>query len=166
MQETFCSCLDFCRACGRQPCFYITGGDPILHPDFWRLLGVMREHGIPFPIPGNPFLLRDEVCQRRKGYGCEKYQLSLDGLRDTHDWFRRPGSFDCTPEKPGCIHRAGLRSAVMTAVPGASVDEVAAAGVDISASARCCPAGGEKDAGIAPMRDRKLLEDCGRKSRE
>ena len=46
---------------------------------------------------------------RLKGYGCRKYQLSLDGMRETHDWFRKPGSFDCTLEKIGCINRAGIR---------------------------------------------------------
>lgn len=28
---------DFCETFGRQPYLYVTGGDPILHPHFWRL---------------------------------------------------------------------------------------------------------------------------------
>ena len=114
IQETFYNCMDFCEVYGRLPYFYITGGDPILHPDFWRLLALLKEHDIPFAILGNPFHLTDEVCMRLKGYGCRKYQLSLDGMRETHDWFRKPGSFDCTLEKIGCINRAGIRSVVMT----------------------------------------------------
>ena len=93
MQETFYNCLDFCEVYDRQPYFYITGGDPILHPDFWRLLALLKDYDIPFTILGNPFYLNDEVCKRLKEYGCRKYQLSLDGLRETHDWFRKPGSF-------------------------------------------------------------------------
>lgn len=112
------------RVYGRLPYFYITGGDPILHPDFWRLLALLKEHDIPFAILGNPFHLTDEVCMRLKGYGCRKYQLSLDGMRETHDWFRKPGSFDCTLEKIGCINRAGIRSVVMTTVSGANISEV------------------------------------------
>ena len=88
IQETFYNCMDFCEVYGRLPYFYITGGDPILHPDFWRLLALLKEHDIPFAILGNPFHLTDEVCMRLKGYGCRKYQLSLDGMRETHDWFR------------------------------------------------------------------------------
>ena len=99
LEDTFYNCLDFCEMYGRTPYFYITGGDPILHPDFWRLLGLLKEHEIGFTILGNPFHLNDQVCMELKGYGCEKYQLSLDGLRETHDWFRKPGSFDCTLEK-------------------------------------------------------------------
>ncbi len=122
MQDTFYNCLDFCEVHDRLPYFYITGGDPILHPDFWRLLGLMKQHGIPFTILGNPFHLDDAVCRRLKEYGCEKYQLSIDGLRETHDWFRKPGSFDTTLEKIGCINRAGIRSVVMTTVSGKNID--------------------------------------------
>lgn len=89
MQETFYNCLDFCAVHDRLPYFYITGGDPILHPDFWQLLELLKTHSIPFTILGNPFHLNDAVCQRLKNYGCEKYQLSIDGLRETHDWFRK-----------------------------------------------------------------------------
>ena len=78
MQETFYNCLDFCAVHDRLPYFYITGGDPILHPDFWQLLELLKTHSIPFTILGNPFHLNDAVCQRLKNYGCEKYQLSID----------------------------------------------------------------------------------------
>ena len=77
MQDTFYNCLDFCKIYDRLPYFYITGGDPILHPDFWKLLELMKQHDIPFTILGNPFHLNDEVCRRLKEYGCQKYQLLL-----------------------------------------------------------------------------------------
>ena len=99
MEDTFYNCLDFCEVFGRTPYFYLTGGDPILHPDFWRLLELFHDHDIKFTILGNPFHLNDQVCRELKWFGCERYQLSLDGLRETHDWFRKPGSYDCTLEK-------------------------------------------------------------------
>ena len=82
LQDTFYNCLDFCEVYDRLPYFYLTGGDPILHPDFWRLLELFKEHEIPFTIMGNPFHLNDQVCRELKYYGCQKYQLSLDGLRE------------------------------------------------------------------------------------
>ena len=170
MQDTFYNCLDFCEVYDRLPYFYITGGDPILHPDFWRLLALMQQHSIPFTILGNPFHLTDEVCRKLKAYGCEKYQLSIDGLRETHDWFRKPGSFDTTLDKIHCINRAGIRSVVMTTVSGANIDEVpdiidvvVEAGVNVFAFARYCPTSEEKEVGIAPLRYRRLLADCDKK---
>ena len=172
MQKILENCLDFCRAYGRLPYFYITGGDPILHPDFWRLLERLHELQIPFTILGNPFHLDDEVCRRLKALGCEKYQLSLDGMEKTHDWFRKPGSFASTLEKIGCINRAGIRSVIMTTVSGTNIDEVpdiadavVQAGANVFAFARYCPTSEEKDVGIEPLRYRKLLEDCDRKFR-
>lgn len=94
----FYNCLDFCEVYNRLPYFYVTGGDPILHPDFWRLLELLHDDGIPFTILGNPFHLNDQICRELKAYGCEKYQLSIDGLRETHDWFRKPGSDKAIPD--------------------------------------------------------------------
>ena len=167
MLDTFYNCLDFCTVYNRRPYFYITGGDPILHPYFWNLLRLLKTSDIPFTILGNPFHLNDEVCARLKAYDCRKYQLSIDGLRKTHDWFRKPGSFDCTLEKIACLNRAGVRSVVMTTVSGTNIDEVPGivdavvkAGANVFAFARYCPTSEEKDTGIEPLRYRKLLADC------
>ncbi len=167
IQDTFFNCLDFCEVYNRLPYFYITGGDPILHPDFWRLLELLKDYNIPFTILGNPFHLTDEVCHRLKSYGCQKYQLSLDGMRKTHDWFRKPGSFDCTIEKVACIKKAGIRSVIMTTVSGVNIkeipdiiDTVVATGVDVFAFARYCPTSEEKDTGMTPQEYRNLLAIC------
>nr|WP_303167227.1 hypothetical protein [Phascolarctobacterium sp.] len=77
---------------------------PGYKPDFWRLLALLKEYEIPFTILGNPFHLNDEVCRLLKAHGCQKYQLSLDGMKKTHDWFRKPGSFNCTLEKRGKLN--------------------------------------------------------------
>ena len=90
------NCQAFCRKAGRLPYFYLTGGEPILHPQFWQLAGLLKARGLPFAILGNPFHLTDDVCQKLRDHGCRKYQLSLDGLRETHDRIRRPGSYDET----------------------------------------------------------------------
>ena len=173
MQDTFYNCLDFCEVYERRPYFYLTGGDPILHPDFWRLLALFHEHGVPFTIMGNPFHLNDQVCRELKFFGCQKYQMSLDGLQKTHDWFRKSGSFDCTLEKIGCINRAGIRSVIMTTVskqncievPGI-IDAVVKAGVNVFAFSRYVPSGGELDVSMSPQEYRSLLETCDQKFKE
>ena len=173
MESTFYNCLDFCEIYGRTPYFYITGGDPILHPDFWRLLELMHEHDIKFTILGNPFHLNDQVCRELKWYGCEKYQLSLDGLRETHDWFRKPGSYDCTLEKIACINKAGIRSVIMTTVsktnrmevPGI-IDEVVKASANVFAFSRYVPSGGDLDASMTAQEYRELLAVCDKKFKE
>lgn len=109
-QQVVDDCVKMCRRMERLPYFYITGGDPILHSRFWDILALLQERNIPFTILGNPFHLTDEVCRRLKEYGCDKYQLSIDGMRETHDAIRKSGSFDTTVEKSPSF--AGRVSAV------------------------------------------------------
>lgn len=170
IQDTFYNCLDFCEMYNRQPYFYITGGDPILHPNFWDLLGLIREHDIKFTILGNPFHLTDEVCNRLKEYGCEKYQMSLDGLCELHDWFRKPGCFDCTLEKIKCIKNAGIKSVIMTTVSKTNleditgiIDTVVENEVDIFAFSRYVPSGGDLDTNMTAQEYRELIAKCDEK---
>lgn len=170
MKSVIENCCEMCEAYNRLPYFYITGGDPILHKDFWKLLALLKEKDIPFTILGNPFHLNNDVCKKLKEYGCQKYQLSLDGMRETHDWFRKPGSFDCTLEKIKCIKSADIRSVIMTTVSGVNIkevpdiiDTVVKAGVDAFAFARYCPTNDEKDVGITPRQYRDLLDICYKK---
>jgi len=167
MQSVIDNCVEMCGRLDRIPYFYITGGDPILHKDFWRLLELLKAQGIPFSIMGNPFHLTDEVCARLKSYGCERYQLSVDGLRDTHDGIRKPGSFDTTIEKIATINKAGIRSVIMTTVSKTNANEIPAIidlvvkhGVNVFAFARYCPTGPDKDTHVEPDEYRKLLDTC------
>lgn len=124
MQEVVANCEDFCKVYNRKPYFYITGGDPILHPDFWKLMVLLKSKEIPFTIMGNPFHLDDEICRMLKVCGCEKYQMSLDGMEKTHDWFRKPGSFALTLEKVGCLNRAGIKGIIMSTVSKTNMHEI------------------------------------------
>lgn len=164
MKQVIKQCEEMCKKIKRLPYFYITGGDPILHKDFWKLLEILKEKNIPFTILGNPFHLNDEVCKKLKDYGCDKYQLSIDGMRETHDYFRKPGSFDITLEKIKCINNAGIKSVVMTTVSGTNKDElldivdlVVANKVKIFAFARYCPTSQEKNVNITPLEYKELL---------
>ena len=160
MQEVVANCEDFCKVYNRVPYFYITGGDPILHPDFWKLMVLLKSKDIPFTLMGNPFRML-------KACGCEKYQMSLDGMRETHDWFRKPGSFDLTLEKVGCLNRAGIKSIIMSTVSKTNIneipniiDEVVKAKVKVFAFSRYVTTGGEVDTGMTPQEYRRLLEVC------
>ncbi len=163
------TCRKMCERMNRLPYFYITGGDPILHSRFWDLLEVLHGQGIPFTLMGNPFHLTPEVCQRLKSFGCRKYQLSIDGLRETHDMIRKPGSFDATLNAIRLIREAGIHCAVMTTVSGTNIHEipeivdlVVQHQVDIFAFGRYCPTSKEKAISerthIEPQEYRNLLE--------
>lgn len=161
------NCMDMCKKTDRLPYFYITGGDPILHSRFWDLLALLSENKIPFSILGNPFHLSDEVCKKLKLFGCERYQMSIDGMRETHDAIRKSGSFDITLEKIKCIKKAGIKCAIMTTVSGTNVNEIPAIidtvvkyKADIFAFGRYCPTSDEKSTHLTPEQFHNLLEKC------
>lgn len=158
-------CREMCRELDRLPYFFITGGDPILHSRFWDILEYLHQHNIAFSILGNPFHLTDEVCKRLQDLGCETYQLSLDGMRETHDMIRMPGSFDTTIEKIGVLKRNGVEASIMTTVSGTNKDElldiidtVVEHCADSFNFARYCPTSQEKSTHLTPEEYRDLLE--------
>jgi radical SAM/SPASM domain protein of ACGX system len=162
---------DFCNKIERTPYIYLTGGDPILHPDFWQLLQLFKNDGTRFCIMGNPFHLTDEVCAKMRDCGCVKYQLSLDGLEKTHDMFRKPGSFETTLRAISTIKKSGMWCAVMTTVSKTNmndipdlIDLVDKLGVDVYAVGRYCPTSRDKaydpNIHIPPLEYRAFLEKC------
>ena len=106
------------------PLLAISGGDPILHPDFWQLAELIHSKGYVWMMMGNPFHLNEEVCGRLKDLGCIKYQMSLDGLKEYHDHMRKPGSYDATLDAVKLLNDAGIRSQLMATVSKENMDDV------------------------------------------
>ena len=167
--SVFEQCIEMCEAFNREPYFYLTGGDPLLHPDFWRIAELLHNAGVRWAIMGNPFHLTPSVCARLKALGCRKYQLSLDGLERTHDDFRMPGSFACTLDAIDLLNEAGIWTAVMTTVSSANMDEIpdlidlmAERNVSVYAFGRYCPTSGQRrdEFHIEPLAYREFLLRC------
>lgn len=167
MRQVLDNIVTFGRKAGRAPYLFITGGDPVLHPQFWSLTSMLREREIPFTVLGNPFHLDSRTCQRLKECGCRQYQLSLDGLEATHDRIRRPGSFRETLEAIPILQGAGIHVAIMTTVSRwnymevpALIDVVAAHHADVFTFARYCPDKESRDVCCSPQEYRQMMSEC------
>ena len=170
MNVILANIIEFGHKANRQPYLYITGGDPILHPKFWLLAQKLKQNNIPFAILGNPFHLNDDVCTRLAEMGCRKYQLSLDGLKETHDYIRRPGSFQETLAAIPCLKRAGITVAIMATVSRWNyqeipdlIDVVVENKADVFAFARYCPDANSRQSCCSPQEYKHLLELCWQK---
>lgn len=169
-----------CSKMGRSPRLAITGGDPLLHPDFWKLAETVHQKGIPFGILGNPFHLDADVIGHLRRLGCSSYQLSLDGLRQKHDSLRKPGSFDATVRALRLFQGSGIAVNIMATVSEYNrtdipslVKLVVENGVSSFGFARYCPNPGDEALMISPTDYRDFLEqmweeyrkyrDCGTK---
>lgn len=119
--EDFAECCGFLKA---EPHLAITGGDPILHTHFWQILALSRKICKWVGVLGNPEKLGKKEIGRLKAMGIDRFQLSLDGLRETHDSIRYQGSFDCTISKLQQLANAGISVSIMSTISSVNYKEL------------------------------------------
>ena len=80
--------LDQARDCGINA-FTITGGEPMLHPQFMELIEAIYERGMFVEeLNTNGYFITQEKLDRMKSIGCRPMiKISFDGI-GCHDWMR------------------------------------------------------------------------------
>lgn len=73
----------------------LIGGDPLCKADINMILEYLFSKKIIYGLKGNPYLLLDKI-EYLKSLNCSSYQMSLDGLEETHDLLRSEGSYKST----------------------------------------------------------------------
>ena len=72
----------------------ITGGEPLLRKEFFDIMGVAHELGFSWGMTSNATLIDDSVARDLQEVGMGTISVSIDGLEETHDAFRRtPGGY-------------------------------------------------------------------------
>jgi radical SAM enzyme (rSAM/lipoprotein system) len=108
----------------------LTGGEPTLRKDLAECGREIRARGFPWGFVTNGLNLPEERMHELLANGLTAMTISLDGLRDSHDWFRgRKGSF---AQACNVIRNAsrceGLVFDVVTCVNRRNIDELPAMG--------------------------------------
>lgn len=104
--------------------FFITGGDPTLNPDYMKLLLEIKKRGKRTYIMGNPETLTSEVIKNFKEAGIQQMQLSLDGLKETHDFYRGKGNFDVTVRALELLDEYNIPGTIMFTLTDENKDEL------------------------------------------
>jgi radical SAM protein len=110
------------------PILVLTGGDCLMRPDLFELVGHAVSLGVPVCLsPSVTPLLTADAIGRIARSGVKAVSISLDGARAaTHDAVRGiPGHYDSTREAIRALVGAGLTVQVNTTVMRANVDELA-----------------------------------------
>ena len=75
----------------------ITGGEPLLRKDFFEIMNYAHKLGFSWGMTSNGTLINDEVAEKLRKAGMRTVSVSLDGLKEYHEWFRQsPGSYERT----------------------------------------------------------------------
>ena len=73
----------------------ITGGEPLLRPDFFDILGYANKLGYHWGMTTNATLITKDVAHKLAECAMKTVSVSVDGLPDTHDRLRGlPGGYD------------------------------------------------------------------------
>ena len=77
------------------PVLVLTGGEPLLRPDWHEIARYETEKGLRMCLATNGTLVNDDVCSKIRDAGIRMVSLSLDGsIAEIHDSFRQqPGAF-------------------------------------------------------------------------
>ena len=76
------------------PQINLTGGEPLLHPNFFEFLEEIVKRKIKFSILTNGIMIDKGIAKKIKYYNPLFVQISLDGIKETHDKIRGEGNFE------------------------------------------------------------------------
>jgi len=91
-EEAFTVMADLRRF--RVPVLILSGGEPLLRPDIYAIAHRAKAMGFYVALSSNGTLINADNIARIAEVGFDYVGVSLDGIADTHDRFRRqPGAF-------------------------------------------------------------------------
>ena len=73
----------------RAPVLLFSGGEPLIRPDIFHLSRYATDKGLRVVLSTNGTLITPEIAKSIKESGMQYVGVSLDGLQETHDEFRR-----------------------------------------------------------------------------
>ncbi len=79
------------------PVLILSGGEPLLRPDIFEIAHRAKAMGFYTALSTNGTLIDDSNIERIAEVGFDYLGISIDGIRETHDRFRRKeGAFDAS----------------------------------------------------------------------
>lgn len=101
----------------RLPMLCITGGEPLLREEFPEIMGYANKLGFHWGMTSNATLIDEQKVQMLKDTGMSTISVSIDGLRETHDEFRRSkGGFDRAVRGIKLLMQGGFNEVQVTTV--------------------------------------------------
>ncbi|MBO4776829.1 MAG: radical SAM protein [Lachnospiraceae bacterium] len=95
----------------------ITGGEPLLRPEFFEIMEEAKRLGYTWGMTSNGTLIDKECAAKLKKAGLKTVSVSVDGLKENHEWFRQsPGCYEKTIEGIKNLIEVGISHVQITTV--------------------------------------------------
>ena len=98
----------------------LSGGEPLLHPDFWEINEALRDHPYRSVLLSNGTLITKEAAKRLRVH---EVQISLDGMKEGHESIRGKGTFERTLQGIDHLQEAHIRVSVATMIHRGNLTE-------------------------------------------
>lgn len=118
--------LELCKGLGKLGFKWITisGGEPTTRKDWHIIANGLTENGVIPNMITNGWLMNEEIAKNAKEAGINTIAFSVDGLKETHDFIRREGSFDRIMNAMDIVISHGINCAVITTICNKNLDEL------------------------------------------
>lgn len=103
----------------------ITGGEPLLRPDFFEIMAHAKQLGFNWGMTTNGTLITEETARRLYETGMRTVSVSVDGLKESHEWFRQAPRYEETIQ--GVRHLLALpfeHVQITTVIHGRNIGEM------------------------------------------
>ena len=95
----------------------LTGGEPMLHPDFFEIAECVRSMGFSWGMTTNATLIDESAASKLRRAGMSTVSVSLDGMEQAHDSLRQQkGAWDRALSGLKFLQNEGFEPQVTTVV--------------------------------------------------
>ena len=110
---------------GGKPTVCLTGGEPMMHPDFFEIAGLVKEMGFNWGMTTNATLIDTEAAEKLRQAGMSTVSVSLDGMESSHDSLRqKAGAWRLALRGLEALQKAGFKPQVTTVLHQGNFDEL------------------------------------------
>lgn len=118
--------LQLCDELGELGMKYITlsGGEPTLREDIFQIISRLRKNNVIPNMITNGWNITEEFVKKAKDAGIGTVAISIDGLEETHDYIRRPGSYKKSMEAFNLLSNYDIYTSAITTVNKKNLPEL------------------------------------------
>ena len=98
----------------------LSGGEPLLHPQFWRINDLLMDYDFRSVLLSNGNLITREVAKKLRA---QEVQVSLDGMKEGHELLRGRGTFRKALKAIDHLQEAGIQLSVATRIHKGNLKE-------------------------------------------
>lgn len=102
----------------------LSGGEPLLRPDLMKIINAAQSLDFEITLITNGILIKKETAKKLSDFSIKHVQISLDGLKEAHEYIRGKGTFESTVRAIKELRDEDIKVAVRTTATKKSLNDI------------------------------------------